>query len=331
MPTFPRPRFGFGTRPAETTSTGQAEPDTPQIDVVEAHGLRWINLGRSGRAEMAWLHEHFEFHSLDYEDISSRNQRPKVDVYDDYIFVVLHFPHYDKAIGRLNALELDVFIGPDFVITIPNRPLRTIDYLFSRVESREEERERHFSRGPGYLLYRIVDECVDASFPMLRKIGNKLESLEEDIFEGRSKEIVREISNAKQEIINFRKIVRPQRTALKDLNAARRYLVEDQELYFDDINDASERVWDTLENFKEVAEALEGSNESVLAHAQSDSLKVLTAITVIVLPLTLIASVFGMNVSVPGEGQSHPFWILIGVMLAILVTMVWWFRKNDLL
>jgi magnesium transporter len=331
MPAFPRPRFGFGPRPTESPSVGQDEPDAPQIDIVESHGLRWINVGRPGRAEMAWVQEHFDFHALDYEDVGSRNQRPKVDVYDEYLFVVLHFPHYDKTVGRLNALELDVFVGPDFVLTIPNRPLRTIDYLFSRVEGRADERERHFSRGPGYLLYRIVDECVDASFPMLRKIGNKLEQLEEDIFEGRSKEIVRDISNVKQEIINFRKIVRPQRTALKDLNAARRYLVEDQELYFDDINDASERVWDTLENFKEVAEALEGSNESVLAHAQSDSLKVLTAITVIVLPLTLIASVWGMNVQVPGEGQAHPFYILIGVMLALLGGMVWWFRRNDLL
>jgi magnesium transporter len=331
MPTFPRPRFGFGSRPAEVSAVGQDEPDTPQIDIVESHGLRWINLARAGRLEIAWLDEQFDFHALDYEDVSSRNQRPKVDVHDDYLFVVLHFPDYDKNIGRLNALELDVFIGPDFVVTIPTRPLRTIDYLFSRVQDRDEERERHFSRGAGYLLYRIVDECVDASFPMLRKIGNKLENLEEDIFEGRSKEIVRDISNAKQEIINFRKIVRPQRTALKDLNAARRYLVEDPDLYFDDINDASERVWDMLENFKEVAEALEGSNEAVLAHAQSDSLKVLTAITVIVLPLTLIASIFGMNVNVPGEGQSHPFWILIGAMLAILGAMVWWFRRNDLL
>jgi magnesium transporter len=167
---------------------------------------------------------------------------------------------------------------------------------------------------------------------MLRKIGNKLENLEEDIFEGRSKEIVREISNAKQEIINFRKIVRPQRVAFRDLERNKaRYIAEDLDIYFDDINDASERVWDTLENFKEVAEALEGSNESVLTHAQSDSLKVLTAITVIVLPLTLIASVFGMNVKVPGEAQSHAFWILMGVMLTILAGMIWWFRRNDYL
>lgn len=331
MPTFPRPRFGFGTRPAEATPVGHDEPDTPQIDVVESHGLRWINVQRPGRLEFAWLREQFDFHALDYEDVSSRNQRPKVDVYDDYLFVVLHFPDYDKTIGRLNAAELDVFVGPDYVLTIPNRPLRTIEYLFSRVEQREDEREKLFSKGAGYLLYRIIDECVDASFPMLRKIGNKLEQLEEDIFEGRSKEIVRDISNAKQEIINFRKIVRPQRVALKDLNAARRYLAEDEDLYFDDINDASERIWDMLENFKEVSEALESSNESVLAHQQSGALNVLTAISVIVLPLTLLASIWGMNVHVPGQDNAVWFFALVGAMVTLLGVMVWWFRRNDLL
>lgn len=331
MPAFPRPRFGFGTRSPEPPVVRSEEPTTPQIDIVEAHGLRWINVQRAGRLEFAWLRENFDFHALDYEDVSSRNQRPKVDVYDDYIFVVLHFPDYDKTVGRLNAVELDVFIGPDYVITIPNRPLRTIEYLFSRVEQRDDERDRHFAKGPGYLVYRIVDECVDASFPMLRKIGNKLEQLEEDIFEGRSKEIVRDISNAKQEIINFRKIVRPQRTALKDLNAARRYLVEDQELYFDDINDASERIWDMLENFKEVAEALESSNESVLAHQQSDALNVLTAMSVIVLPLTFIASLWGMNVHVPGQDSLAWFFGLVAAMVALFVGMAFWFRRNGLL
>jgi magnesium transporter len=163
-------------------------------------------------------------------------------------------------------------------------------------------------------------------------MGNKLERLEEDIFEGNSSsEIVRDLSNVKQEIINFRKIVRPQRAALKDLEATRRYIPEDLEIYFDDINDASERVWDMLENFKEVVEALESTNEAVISHRLNDTFRVLTAISVIVLPLTLIASVFGMNTAVPGGGSIHAFWIVVGVMAVILGALGYLFRKRGLL
>jgi magnesium transporter len=244
------------------------------------------------------------------------------------MFVVLHFPAYDKQIGRLNAAELDVFVGPDYVVTLPNQPIPPLEYLFERVRTRDDLREQLFGKGPGYLLYKIVDDCVDASFPMLRKMGNKLERLEEDILEGRSAEIVRDLSNVKQEIINFRKIVRPQRVALRDLERTRRYIPEDLEVYFDDIIDASERIWDMLENFKEVVEALEDTNESVLAHRLNDVLRILTAFSVIMLPLTFIASVFGMNTHVPGEESITGFWVVIGVMVVVLVGMLTLFRKR---
>src|SRR3712207_5241359 len=120
-----------------------------------------------------------------FRSVLSRNQRPKVDEYEGYLFVVLHFPRFDKKVGRLGAAELDAFIGPDYVVTLPNQPLQPLEYLFERCRTREDQRESIFSKGPGYLLYRIVDDCVDASFPMLRKIGNKLERVEDEIFEGR--------------------------------------------------------------------------------------------------------------------------------------------------
>ena len=221
-----------------------------------------------------------------------------------------------------------MFVGPDFVITLPNEPLQPLEYLFERCKTREEQRDALFAKGPGYLLYKIVDDCVDASFPMLRKMGNKLERLEEDIFEGRSGEIVRDISNVKQEIINFRKIVRPQRTALRDLERTKRYIPEGLDIYFDDINDASERIWDMLENFKEVVEGLESTNESVLSHQVNDVLKALTAISVVVLPLTLVASIWGMNVGVPGQGSHAAFWIVIGSMVALLAAMLGFFRSR---
>jgi magnesium transporter len=198
-------------------------------------------------------------------------------------------------------------------------------------------RENMLSKGSGYLLYKIVDDSFDYCFPMLRKIGNKLERLEEDIFEGRSEEVVRDISNSKQEIINFRKVIRPQRAVLRDLERTKqRYLAEDLEVYFDDIVDASERIWDMLENFKEVIEALEDTNESVLSHRVNEVLRVLTAFSVIILPLTLLASVFGMNVGLPGGGDpaagaSTSFWVIVGVMIAVLVAMVGYFRKRGFL
>ena len=174
--------------------------------------------------------------------------------------------------------------------------------MFERYREKEDLREATFSKGSGYLLYKIVDTNVDASFPMLRKMGIKLDRIEDDIFEGRSSEIVRDISKAKQEIINFRRIVRPQRAVLRDLERTKqRYLQEELEIYFDDISDAAERIWDTLENYKEVVEALESTNESVLSHRLNDSFRILTAASVVLLPLTLIASIFGMNVPVPGE------------------------------
>ena len=187
MPNLPKPRFG---RPARGRGpvTGPPEIDapTPNVEVVEGSGLRWLHIERPTPADRAWLEEHFEFHPLDYEDVASRNQRPKVDEYDDYLFVVLHFPRFDKAVGRLNAAELDMFVGPDFVITLPNEPIQPLEYLFERCRASDEFRDSLFAKGPGYLLYKIVDDCVDASFPMLAKMGNKLEVLEDEIFEGRS-------------------------------------------------------------------------------------------------------------------------------------------------
>jgi magnesium transporter len=329
MPSLPKPRLRRAARARGAVVPFPPEPETPRVETIEAAGLRWINIERPRGADRVWLEDHFpEFHPLDYEDVFSRNQRPKVDEYDDYLFVVLHFAAFDKAVGRLNAAELDIFVGPDFVVTLPNEPMAPVEYLFERCRTREEFRDQIFSKGPGYLLYKVVDDCVDASFPMLGKMGHKLEGIEQDIFEGRNREIVRDISNVKQEIINFRKIVRPQRSALRDLERTKRYIPEDLEVYFDDINDANERVWDLLENFKEVVEGLESTNESVISHGLNDVLRVLTAFSVILLPLTLISGIWGMNVHVPGQGSVEAFWVVVGIMVVVLTGMLLFFRRR---
>jgi magnesium transporter len=328
MPNLPKPRL---RRSTSRTPVAAAEPDLRNVEELEAGGLRWVNIERPRQPDRAWLEEHFpQFHPLDYEDVFSRNQRPKIDQYPDYLFIVLHFPRFDKKVGRLGAAELDVFVGPDFLVTLPNEPIDAVEYLFERCRTNEELRESLLSQGTGYLLYKIVDDCVDAAFPMLGKMGHKLERIEEAIFEeGKSKEAVREISNVKQEIINFRKIVRPQRAVIGDLERTKqRYISSELELYFDDINDASERVWQLLEGFKETVEALEQTNESVLSHQLNDVLRVLTVLSVVFLPLTLVASVFGMNVQVPGQGDIDAFWVILGIMVVSFGGLLWFFHRR---
>ena len=332
MPNLPKPRLRRPGRRGELVGPPAAtEPQTARVEQIESSGLRWINIERPGGLERAWLEEHFDFHALDLEDVLSRNQRPKIDVYDDYLFSVLHLPVFDRAVRRLGSGELDLFVGPDYVITLPNQPLQPVEYMFERCRANAELREQLFSRGSGYLLYRVVDDSFDYCFPMLRKIGNKLDGLEDEIFDGRSEEVVRDISNVKQEIINFRKVIRPQRPVLRDLEKVKqRYLATDLdlEIYFDDIVDAHERIWDMLENYKEVIVALEETNESVISHRLNEVLRVLTSISVVILPMTLIASIMGMNSWVPFEHDEEGFFLALVVMAVILIGLVLFFRRR---
>ena len=201
--------------------------------------------------------------------------------------------------------------------------------LFRRCEEDEQLRDQLFSKGSGYLLYHVLDDLFDYCFPILDKIGHKLDSLEDALFEERAEDVVRDISNVKQEIISYRKIIKPERSTLRLLERqVERFLPEELELYFDDIVDASERIWDLLDNYKEVVEALEDTNESVISHRQNRVLLLLTIVSVILLPLTLITGLFGMNVRFPGFETARAFWIICGAMLAIAVGLIAFFRRK---
>ena len=330
MPSLPRIRR---TRSREIAATAPRPREPAELATA---GLTWVHLNAPDSLTAHGLAERFGWHPLDVEDILSKRQRPKVDDYadDGYLFVVLHFPFYDRAVQRLNAAELDVFIGPDYLVTLPGHDLRPVERLFDRCNEDELFREELFSKGSGRLLYEILDDLFDYCFPILDKIGHKLDSIEDDVFEGRSQEVVRDISNAKQEIISYRKIIKPERTTLRLLERhTERFLPEELDVYFDDIVDATERIWDMLDNYKEVIEALESTNEQVLSHQFNDVLRILTVFSIVFLPATLIASIWGMNVGIPGGGSpqsSSPtvFWLIIGASAALVAGMLAYFRRK---
>jgi magnesium transporter len=329
VPNLPRIRTRR-VRPA----AGPVEATPRRIAELYSDGLTWIHLESPTQEEAQELAARFGWHPLDIEDVLSRRQRPKVDVYSgepderNYLFGVLHFPVYDKSVGRLNAGELDVFLGPDYLVTLPTVDLRPVSLLFRRASESEELRHTLFSRGSGRLMYEVLDDLYDYCFPILDKIGFKLEQIDEGIGgdEG-AKELVTDIHKVKQEIISYRKIIKPQRPTLRQLErAVERFLPEDLELYFDDIIDASERIWDLLDNYKEVVEALEVTNESLISHQQNDILYVLTIFIVVLTPLTFITGFFGMNVHFPGFNSVGAFIASIVAMIAVTIGMIGFFR-----
>ena len=242
VPSLPRIRSRRAApgRPVAAPRPGPAE--------LSASGVTWVHLLGPTTEEAQQLATRFGWHPLDVEDVLSRRQRPKVDVYagddagrDGYLFTVLHFPVYDAAIGRLNAGELDAFIGRDYIVTLPAVELRPVSLLFRRAAESEDFREQLLSRGSGRLLYEVLDDLYDYCFPILDKIGFKLEQIDEELLvagDG-AKELVRDIHRVKQEIISYRKIVKPQRPTLRQLERQiDRFLPEGLELYFDDLVDA---------------------------------------------------------------------------------------------
>jgi magnesium transporter len=326
MPSLPRIRR---PRPRGFAEAVGARPE-PRLAELSANGLTWIHLDPPIDPETVnTLRERFGWHPLDVEDVLSKRQRPKIDEYpeDGYLFGVLHFPAYDKNVQRLNSGEIDFFLGSDYLVTISNVELLPVTRLFNRVQEDDRFREQLFSKGSGRLLYEILDDLYDYCFPILDKIAYKLESIEDDIDERRSEEIVTDISKVKQEIISYRKIIKPQRPALRLLERRmERFLPENLELYFDDLVDASERIWDLLDNYKEVVEALESTNEQLISHRQNDILRILTVFGTIFLPLTFITGVFGMNVLFPGEHTHTAFWVIVGLMIGVIVATVGFFR-----
>jgi magnesium transporter len=330
VPSLPRIRARRVGQPVRA----EVAPRQPRLAELDQDGLTWIHLVGPTHEEAQQLAGRFGWHPLDVEDVLSRRERPKVDVYTEeeaagYLFAVLHFPVYNAEVGRLDAGELDVFVGSDYLVTLPTVELKPVTRLFERCIDSEKLRHDLFSRGSGRLLYEVLDDLYDYCFPILDKIALKLRQIDEDIDEiqPRAKERVQDIHKVKQEIISYRKIVRPQRPTLRQLERQiERFLPQELELYFDDIVDASERIWDNLDNYKEVVEALEDTNESLISHQQNDILYVLTIFSVVMLPLTVITGFFGMNVHFPGFNSVHGFIATIVAMVVVVVGMLAFFR-----
>jgi magnesium transporter len=319
-----------GGRPREKAPLGA--PASPKINTLTHAGLTWVDIREPGAPEIAWLRVHYPtFHALHFEDVLSHYQRPKLDVRPDYLFMVAHFPFVKPQTRAIVVSEVDLFIGPDYIITAHAAHLLPLRGLWDRVRDIPETRAAVLSGGPAYLLYMILDPLVDCCFPLLHQLDEKIEHVEDLIFGGDVRQTVYEISALRRDIIAFRHVIRPEVSVFVTLEGwARAHpppTGEDFGEHFSDLNDHLAKIVGTLDDQKDVIEGLNDTNNSLTNAHINNVIKLLTIFSVILLPMSVIASIYGMNFDVlPGEKNPYGFWITMAAMIAVASAMLVYFK-----
>jgi magnesium transporter len=311
----------FPTRRQKTETPAKRPRST--VQKIRSGELTWYNFTEYSDADQRYLARNFNFHPLDFEDVASTRQRPKVDEYEDYLFIIFHVPFYDRRAKQMLQEEVDVFIGAGYLITIHSGKMKPLQGLFDEIKTRPASREQYMGKGSGFLLYELVSRLFEHSFPMLDRIAERINVAEQQILHGKSQQaMTEELSYLKLEIINFRRIIRPQRLLVTGLESKKkRFLPENLELYFDDVQDAISRTNDLLDNYKEVVESLEDTNETFITHRTNNIVKVLTLVSLITLPLSTVAAVLGMNVNFPFQTGVSAFFVSIFLSLAVVAAV----------
>lgn len=296
---------------------------------IERDGFVWLDIRYPNDEQIDYLQHRFHFHQLHLDDVRSHLQRPKIDDADDqhYIFLVLHFPFYDK-IHRVSTIsEIEVFVGRDYLVMTHDGKLRALQRIVRAATDLDSEREQLMARGSGYLLYRIVEVLINACNPMIYRIYQKLDKLDAEMFRTNTQQTVQDLSFMRRDIISLRRIIKPNIAVLDELaKSDHDYLRLDEDAYFGDLVDGLTKIWDMLEEQKELIEGLDSTLFSLTSFRLNQEMKTFTIITVIFLPMTLIASILGMNVGLPGQENPFAFAISIVLMLVVAGAMMLFLR-----
>jgi magnesium transporter len=297
------------------------------IETIKWGKITWINIEKPTGSDMEYLAKNYLFNLFDLEDCLSRIERPKIDEYENYLFLVLHFPVFKMEARVTTSSQVSIFIGADFLVTVHTGALKPLAKLFNDCQQNERAREEHMARSSGYLLYRILDRLVDYCFPILNRVIANIEAAEDRLFSEPARDTVQEISVLRRDVMSYRRIIRHQPAILKSLEVREYpFLREDLDVYFGDIGDHIGTISETLEEYKEIVEGLNATSDSLFSHRTNEVMKMLTILGTILLPLLVISGIYGMNVSLPFEDSSFAFPFIILFTLCISGSMLAYFR-----
>jgi magnesium transporter len=289
----------------------------------------WTDVEKPTRKKLEELRKKHNFHHLDVEDVLTYTQRPKVEKYDDYLFMILRFPIFDKKERKFNISEVDLFVGKNYFISIHRGDVDPILKFLDECKTEKMPIEECI-KDPAFLLYQILKSLFLSVFPMTDHISDDIDEIEDNIFKGKEREMVKEIMIAKRNIITLRRTIGPHRMIMKTLELINYdFWGKKMKLYFSDVTDYVEKIWNVLENQRETIISLENTNETLISHKSSEIIKILTIFSAILLPLTLIVSIYGMNIErIPFLRHPQSFWIVVMIMILTSLGLILYFRKK---
>jgi magnesium transporter len=301
------------------------------MKTIKHSGLTWIDIEKPTSKDVLFLKENFKLHPLVLSEFTSPSQRPRAEEFDNCLYIVLHLPLFNKSTSTSYSGELDIVITKNHVITSHEQENIPIKSVMKELEENSVFKDNAFSKTSGFLFYSIMERLLSASFPKLDHINEKINDIEEGIFMGFEKEMVRSISNIKRDILNFRRSIKPQRSILESLVQKKYKLLEDDlNEYLQELIGINIRAWNALENIQEIVESLEETNNALLSHKINEAMRLLTAVSLITFSLSVTTGIFSMLPFASFSIANNPimFWIIVGFMAIMTISMLIVFKKK---
>jgi len=300
---------------------------------LENQGSLWVNITKQGEKELREVQKRFGFDELDIKESLPPFQRPKIVKRDSYYFMVLHFPVFDRETFRLGFTEVDFYLSQNYLVTVHDNKLPAIEGLFNECKKNIVSRDKYFSGTAAHILFELLSRLFDSIFPILLHVNDDINLVDRKLFTKVSgRQITEEILRLKTNIVTFRRTMQGHRTVLERLlsYAGRELGIAGFQGYVNSLREFTNEIWHMLESQKESINALHETNESLLTLRTNNVMRVLTIISVITFPLTLLATIFAIDtpgnpfVNLPGG-----FWLVLVVMFFGAMGMFMIFKKKD--
>ena len=305
------------------------------IETIRYQTLKWEHITNPSEDEYDYLLDHYHFHPLDIEDCRGTNQRPKIDEYDDYYFLILHFPYFDKGNKFIRVREVKIFWGRDYIITI-GRSHWVVKKLFDEIQEdlaeHNEEVEAKLTSSD-ILLYHILDRLMRETYTLVMRVGAEVDLINYDIFNKKAQSIIELISVTRRNTILLNTTFKPQLRVLHmfESGGIKGFVdpeVLDMEDYWGNILDQYQKMFDSIEDYGELVEGLSKTFDSLQANKTNEIMKVLTYFNTVMLPLTVITGMFGMNVGFPFLADTRAFWVILIAMALTTTGLLFYFRHQ---